>query len=404
MKRVGILGGGQLGLLLGLSIVELGGAVIIYEPDPQAPACKTFKNSINAAWNDIKALSNFISQCDVVTYEFENVDSEALSLFADSQKIIPSAAVLRTTQNRGREKSFLKDANLPHVPFRMIATPEETIEAAHSLTFPLVVKSTFGGYDGKLQKTFTALDSLKDWLDQLKEEEEQAFFPAVLEERINLVLEVSCITARVNEEEYAFPLFENAHEDHVLESTICPARLDQEVAEAIRITALDAARKLNAYGLLCTEFFIADRQDLRATGLATSRYAIYVNEFAPRPHNSGHVTMSATNASQFDLLARILLGVPLVDPKMVSDQYFCMGNLLGEVWLAQGTEDGGKLNLSAAKNFPELSKIILYGKNQARAKRKMGHFIVHHPEAAKALERARQFRRFLSENRIKNAL
>jgi 5-(carboxyamino)imidazole ribonucleotide synthase len=398
MKTVGILGGGQLGMLLAQSIERLGGEVIIYDPDSDAPGCRCVSRSINAAWNDREALQKFVTACDIITYEFENVDSNALSEFAQQRPIVPSASVLYTTQNRAREKTFLKEAGLPHVPFAIADSPEDIAAKVADLRFPIIIKSAFGGYDGKLQKSFDSKALFLDWIGKLNEDDKQ-FFPAVIEEKIDLALELSCITARSpNGEEQLFPIFENTHTDHILDTTICPARVAKEVTEAIEKIAQKAARTLQSYGLLCTEFFLSQAGKDDRGGLRAGDFCIYINEFAPRPHNSGHVTMSACYVSQFDALARILLDLPITKPNPITKGFFCMGNLLGDVWLAQGKTNGSDLDLKSLKSHPEVVSITLYGKTKAQNKRKMGHFITYANEANEASATALAFRKALLES------
>src|SRR5262249_21320133 len=157
----------------------------------------------------------------------------------------------------------------------------------------------------------------------------------------------------------------------------CPARVDADLSQEIARIALEAARKLGAYGLLCTEFFLSKKANGYKTGSPCKDYMIYINEFAPRPHNSGHVTISACTMSQFDALARILLEVPLIEPQVVAPGFFCMGNILGDVWFAQGRKDTDDLDLSCLAQHPDAVSVILYGKSSARSKRKMGHFVTY---------------------------
>jgi len=399
MKTVGILGGGQLGMLLAQSLERLGGQVIIYDPDSDAPGCKCVSKSINAAWDDREALQKFVTACDIITYEFENVDSKALSEFAQQRPIVPSASVLYTTQNRGREKTFLKEAGLPHVPFAVVDNPDAIEANLADLQFPVIIKSAFGGYDGKLQKSFDQKSDFLKWASTLSEDD-KPFFPAVIEEKIDLALELSCITARSpGGEEEVFPIFENSHTDHILDTTICPARVAPEVANAIETIAQKAARSLNSYGLLCTEFFLSKAGKNDRGGTRAGDYCIYINEFAPRPHNSGHVTMSACFVSQFDALARILLDLPITKPSPITKGFFCMGNLLGDVWLAQGKTNGSELNLQKLKSHPQVISVTLYGKTKAQSKRKMGHFITYAEDANKANATALAFRKDLIESK-----
>jgi 5-(carboxyamino)imidazole ribonucleotide synthase len=366
MKRVGILGGGQLGMLLGEALRNLGARPRYYDPEPDAPAARQFADTVTAPWNDAAALQAFVATVDVVTYEFENVDTAGLRALRGPLPIAPSLDVLEKTQHRVREKEFLRAAGLPHVPFRAARDAGELRDAARALGYPVIVKSAAGGYDGKGQ--YFARD----------EHELRAPTALVVAERpIALVTELSCIVARAGDgAETAFPVFENLHAEHILDRTVVPARVSPELAARAREAALAAARALELVGLLTVEFFVGAGDEL------------FVNELAPRPHNSGHVTRSACTFSQYDALARVLVGAPLGEPRLHAGA-FCMGNLLGDVWLAQGRET---LDLAAWARHPRVVDVTLYGKRGARPRRKMGHFVVHESAPDAALAEAARFR------------
>jgi 5-(carboxyamino)imidazole ribonucleotide synthase len=177
-----------------------------------------------------------------------------------------------------------------------------------------------------------------------------------------------------------------------LDFTIFPARIPASVETKVREIAMDAARKLGAFGLLTTEFFITKTKARHGSGAECDGWQIYINEFAPRPHNSGHVTRIACTLSQFDALARVMLDIPLSEPKIIAPGTYCMGNLLGDVWLAQGRKD---LDLSALANHPNVIDVVLYGKHEARAGRKMGHFVTYAEDSETALRSATEFRNSL---------
>jgi 5-(carboxyamino)imidazole ribonucleotide synthase len=394
MRQIGILGGGQLGLLLTESIYRLGGTVAVYDPDASAPACRRTPNVFNKEWTNVIALGEFFKSCDAVTYEFENVESGSLFGFDKEKPILPSVKVLKTTQDRALEKTFLQEAQLPHVDFAIVGNSSELTAAAQAFGYPFVVKTARGGYDGKGQKFVHGERDLKEYLKHLEPELRER--KLVLERQVEIALEVSCIVARSpNGEEVCFPVLENVHHDHILDLTIAPARVSQPLEAAIKEIALKAARALDVYGLLTTEFFLCKWSGGNAHGVEAGGWHIFINEFAPRPHNSGHVTMKACTTSQFDVLARILMSVPISQPKMVAPGYYCMGNLLGDVWLAQGTD---KLDLSSMSQHPDVIDIVLYGKEEPRKKRKMGHFITYAPSAQAAVSAAKAFRESLQTN------
>jgi 5-(carboxyamino)imidazole ribonucleotide synthase len=392
--RVGILGGGQLGLLLAQSLIRLGCEVSVYDPDVDAPACKQTSFAFNGSWTDNEKLNKFFSGCDIVTYEFENVETDLLFALQKLKPLFPAAEVLYTTQNRGREKSFLKDNELPHPTFHVVPKGADLTAAVHEFGLPCIAKTTFGGYDGKGQFSLDSEERLRDLVSKLVKSPVEL----ILEEPISLDAEVSCIVGRSrNGESIVFPVFENHHRDHILDITLLPARVPQEVQEKARDLAKIAASKLEVVGLLTVEFFLTKTKPRGAAALQVGEWHVLINEFAPRPHNSGHITMKACDLSQFDVLARALLDIPLSEPKMASDAAFCMGNLLGDLWLEQRKRYSPKshlpgLNLSKLAQFPEVIDIIDYGKKEPREKRKMGHFIAKAESADKLIKVADRFR------------
>ncbi|CAN5542066.1 5-(carboxyamino)imidazole ribonucleotide synthase [soil metagenome] len=390
MKHIGVLGGGQLGMLLTESIYRHGGSVSIYDPDSLAPASKMVGagHYFNKQWTDIQGLGEFFSGVDAATYEFENVESTELYQFEKSKPIHPSVSVLYTTQDRAREKTFLLENGLPHAAFKSITDLSTLSETVSQFGYPCILKSSRGGYDGKGQFFLANETDANNALSSLKGG--RGDYRGVLEEALNIELEVSCIVARSPQgQEVIFPVFENIHKNQILDFTIFPARIPAAVEKKVHEIALDAAQKLGACGLLTTEFFITKTQARHAQGSECEGWQIYINEFAPRPHNSGHVTRTACTLSQFDALARIMLDIPLSEPKIIAPGTFCMGNLLGDLWLEQGRR---KLDLSALANHPNVIDIVLYGKHEARAGRKMGHFVTYADDSESALRSACEFR------------
>jgi 5-(carboxyamino)imidazole ribonucleotide synthase len=370
---VGILGGGQLGLMLAESLRKLDTPVRVLEPDPEAPCAQRLAGVVARPLDDASALSAFFSGVERVTYDSENIPSAPLAPHA--QALAPSLHVLRTSQHRGLEKTFLLQHGFLPVQFAAVTAEESLHDAVRRFGVPCIVKSALGGYDGKGQHRVTSLAALSTLPER--------GHPWVVEEVLALEGEVSCIVARDGTgTDFTFPVFENVHVDHVLDVTVLPARVDASMQDEARRRALAIARALDVVGLLTVEFFIGVGRD----GVRR----LFVNELAPRVHNSGHVTRQACTVSQFDALARILSGVPLTTPALHPGGW-CMGNLLGDVWLAQG-RTGGPLDLSAWRQFPEVVDVYLYGKREARPKRKMGHFVVHAPSADEAVTKARAFR------------
>ncbi|MCA2979575.1 MAG: ATP-grasp domain-containing protein [Myxococcaceae bacterium] len=370
---VGILGGGQLGLMLAEALQKLDTPVRILEPDPSAPCAQRLSSVVRHPLDDAAGLEAFFRGIDRVTYDSENIPSVPLEPHAHA--LAPSLHVLTTSQHRGLEKTFLAQHGFRPVHFAVVGAEDSLHDAVRRFGAPCIVKSALGGYDGKGQHRLRAVGEAAALPDMGR--------PWVLEEVLSLEAEVSCIVARDGRGgEVTFPVFENVHVDHVLDVTVLPARVDEALQEEARRVALGIARALEVVGLLTVEFFVGTGRD----GVRR----LYVNELAPRVHNSGHVTRQACTLSQFDALARILSGVPLTAPRLHPGGW-CMGNLLGDVWLAQG-HTGGPLDLEAWQRFPEVVDVYLYGKHEARPKRKMGHFVVHADTADAACLKARAFR------------
>lgn len=393
MKTVGILGGGQLGTMLGTAVADMGARVAFYDPDPEAPACHRFADVTVAAWDDVEAMDRFAARCDVVTYEMEHLAiGEPLRALARKTSLRPSLHVLEITQDRRREKEHLAAHGLPHARFEIAQSADAAQTIAARFPRPFIVKTTRGGYDGKGQ-ILVRTEADLPLLARLSENgNEAATF--VFEEALDLVMEASCIVGRSPRGEVCFPVFENAHAAHILDVTLLPARLPREVTSQLEALARATARSLDVFGLLTVEFFLV-RAGSTSSALRCGDLGIVVNELAPRPHNSGHVTRKACTASQFDLLARILLDVPLSVPKLVSDHAFCMGNLLGDVWLDQhrATEPGAyDLALDVLAEFPDVLEVVLYGKAEARQRRKMGHYVCCASAPDDALALAGRFR------------
>jgi 5-(carboxyamino)imidazole ribonucleotide synthase len=362
--------------MLAESLDRLGQDVVILEPDADAPCARRRANVIARPLTDSAGLAELFSRARVVTFDTENVPAAGLSPYA--AQLAPSLRVLEVCQDRAREKTFLEAHGFRPVRFLSVPPGEDVRAAARRFGLPCIAKSVLGGYDGKGQLRLTS-------------EADVAAMPRdapggwVLEEVLALELEVSCVVARDGLRVVSFPVFENLHAHHVLDFTVLPARLEPALQDEVRRVAEGIAAALDVRGLLTVEFFVgAGRDGVRR---------LVVNELAPRVHNSGHVTRQACSVSQFDALARILAGVPVPRPALHRGAW-CMGQLLGDVWLAQGRA-GGALDLSAWADFPDVVDVYLYGKRQARPGRKMGHFVTHADTPERALERARLFRQRL---------
>jgi 5-(carboxyamino)imidazole ribonucleotide synthase len=341
---IGIVGGGQLGRMSALAAARLGYRCHILTPEPDSPAAQVSAGVTLGDYEDTAALRDFAAQADVVTFEFENVSAEGLELLASLRPVRPSPAVLRISQDRIAEKSFVNGAGVPTAPWLPVDSLDALHEAAAKLGLPAILKTTRLGYDGKGQRL------LRDVGDLAPAFAELAPKPLILEGFVDFARELSVIVARgADGKAAAFDTVENRHRYHILDLTLAPAPIPEDVAARARQVAERLAESLDLVGLLAVEMF----QD------ATGR--VLVNELAPRPHNSGHWTIDACPASQFELHVRAVAGLPLPQARRHSDA--AMKNLVGPeemaLWPAILATDG---------LIPHL-----YGKAEARPGRKMGH-------------------------------
>ena len=318
----------------------------------------------------------------LVTYEREDLPVDALREAGAHTRFVPDLRALEMAQDRALEKRFLIRNELECVR-HLVVPPGRTLEeACETFGWPAIAKTTRGGYDGKGQFF------LRHPRDALAAQADTPGAAWVLEEPVDIVSEASCIVARSEAEEAVFPVVENLHRDHILERALVPSRPPADVTERMRALALSGARMLDLCGLLAVEFFVARR----VGGNTGDALRVLVNELAPRPHNSGHIMARACTFGQFDALARVLVGAPLGRPSLLPGS-FCMGNLLGDIWLAQG--HGDQLELGAWRDFPDVVEVNLYGKTRPEKRRKMGHTVVMAASHDDALSRAESFRRAL---------
>ena len=341
---IGIVGGGQLGRMSALAAARLGYRCHILTPEIDSPAAQVSAACTLGEYEDPVALRAFAEAVDVITFEFENVSAAGLELLASLRPVRPSPAVLRVSQDRCVEKAFLNDAGVPTAPWMPVGSGEALRAAVARLGLPAVLKTTRLGYDGKGQAVLRDLgDAGAAWqaLDPK---------PLVLEGFVEFSSEISVIVARGLDGIGAlFDAVENRHRDGILDLTVAPARLPPEVARRAQDVAWRVAEALDLVGLLAVEMFVA----------ADGR--VLVNEIAPRPHNSGHWTIDACPASQFELHVRAVAGLPLPPATRHSDAV--MKNLVGPDEAALWP-----YVLAAPGLIPHL-----YGKAEARPGRKMGH-------------------------------
>lgn len=344
---LGVLGGGQLGRMFAIAARRMGYRVHSFSPDDDSPAGQVADLEITASYEDLDALRTFARGVEVVTFEFENVPLEAISAVEEFAPVRPSAVALHTAQQRAREKMFLAGRGVPTAPFAAAATLDELWEAVTHVGTPAVVKTAAYGYDGKGQHKVTTPADVEHIWTAIGHQE------AVVEKFISLQAEISVVAARGLDGAVAeFPPFENRHRNHILDVTTVPAVVSPAVAtQTIDITRT-ILEELQYVGVLCVEYFLSTDGEL------------LVNELAPRPHNSGHLTFDAAVTSQFEQQVRAICGLPLGSTEIPRPA--AMANLLGELW------EDGEPNWAAACRFPEV-KLHLYGKTEPRPGRKMGH-------------------------------
>ena len=353
-STIGIIGGGQLGRMLAIAARQMDYKTVVLDPDSNCPAGQVADRVIRSDYSDLKASSELAALADVVTYEFENVDADSVSSAEKQKPVRPSSSVLRTTQNRLHEKKALLQAGIPVANFRKVDSLRDLEDAASVLGYPMVLKTATEGYDGKGQSIIDGERDLAISYDQLSARN----VDLIVEQFVSFKAEVSTICARTIDGMTAtFDPAENIHRNHILDTSIVPARIDESVTDKARIIATDIAEKLDVIGLIAVEMFVTQEND------------ILVNELAPRPHNSGHYTMDGCDTSQFEQLVRILAGMPITLPKLHSPTV--MVNLLGEIW----EDTDGNPDWQRALELPGVS-LHLYGKSAARVGRKMGHINV----------------------------
>ncbi|WP_370262728.1 5-(carboxyamino)imidazole ribonucleotide synthase [Limnobacter sp.] len=367
---LGLLGGGQLGRMFCMAAQSMGYRVLVLDPAANGPAGSVADDQVLADYLDDAGLAKLAQRCVGVTTEFENVPALALDTLSRSVPVSPSAFSVGVAQNRIEEKAYISGCGVPVAPHAPIRKADDITDQLQPL-LPGILKTARLGYDGKGQVRVTNLEEVRKAFASLNEVE------CVLEKRLALQKEVSVIVARDHKGECAtFPVAENHHRKGILATTIVPARIDDAMAAQARANAIAIAGALDYVGVLCVEFFVVD-------GLG-----LVVNEIAPRPHNSGHYSIDACVTCQFEQQARILAGLPLGSTRQHSPAV--MVNLLGDLWY----QNDGTVSEPAWEKvlaMPEV-KLHLYGKEQARVGRKMGHITVVAASLDKALEVAQDVR------------
>ncbi|KFN13602.1 MULTISPECIES: 5-(carboxyamino)imidazole ribonucleotide synthase [Bacillus] len=360
-KTIGIIGGGQLGRMMALAAKEMGYKIAVLDPAKHSPCAQVADIEIVASYDDLKAIQHLAEISDVVTYEFENIDYRCLQWLEKHAYLPQGSQLLNKTQNRFTEKNAIVKAGLPVAPYRLVKKQDELLEAITELSFPCVLKTTTGGYDGKGQVV------LRSETDVVRARELASQAECILEKWVPFEKEISVIVTRsVSGETKVFPVAENIHVNNILHESIVPARISEELSQKGIEYAQVLADELQLVGTLAVEMF------------ATADGEIYINELAPRPHNSGHYTIDACETSQFGQHIRAICNLPLGETNLLKP--VVMVNILGE-------HIEGVL-----KQVNRLTGcyLHLYGKEEAKLQRKMGHVNILNENVEDALDKAQE--------------
>lgn len=346
---VGVIGGGQLGRMLGEAAAPLGIDLAVLDPTPNPPAAPVATRTITAPFDDPDAVQALAASADYLTLEIELADPDALrDTTADTGiPVHPDPSTLRITRDKLHEKQHLADAGIPVPAFKPVNTPDDLHDAIDEFGLPVMVKARRGGYDGRGNFPVTTRNDIDAII-------ESAPHPLLVEDMVPFDRELSVIAAKGTDETRVYPPAENIHEDEILRESIVPARTTTPVRDQAQAIARDVLDTLDGRGVYGIELFEVDHQ-------------ILVNEIAPRPHNSGHYTIEAATTSQFEQHLRAVVGYPLGDTSLRTP--VVMGNILGDTTTPQPA------NLAGANTVLETpgAKLHWYGKREVRPQRKMGH-------------------------------
>lgn len=343
-STIGILGGGQLGRMMAMAAAQLGYKCHIYCPESGNPAEQVSDKATHACYEDVEALDQFARAVDVVTYEFENIPVATVEALRQKTAVFPSSKVLEISQDRLSEKNFLNELGIATAPYAGVTSVDEAKQALEEISYPAVLKTRRFGYDGKGQAIVKSKNEVaKAW-------EKLASDNIIVEGFIEFDMEMSVLAVRGQDGEVkCFDPVENQHKNHILDLSIAPARISEELKDAAIKQASRIIENIGYVGVLTVEFFVSG-----------SDPQLRINEIAPRVHNSGHWTIEACPASQFEQHIRAICGLPLGDVYFVGEAR--MTNLIGKDIL----------------KMPELLKeagahVHHYGKYDIKAGRKMGH-------------------------------
>lgn len=365
-STIGVFGSGQLGRMFAIEARKLGYRVHTFSPNRDTPTGQVADIETTASYEDLNEVRLFAQSVDVVTFEFENVPSATVAAAGEFVDVHPKGEILNITQNRRREKEFLSSNGIPVTPFRTITSIDGLRSSVAELGTQCVLKTAGFGYDGKGQSKINSIDEIEPAFAKLGEQE------CVLEAFVDFEKEVSVVCARAqNGDLVHYGVIENEHANHILDVSMAPALVSTKVVDDAVAIARAIADKFEYVGTMCVEFFL------------TRDERLIVNEIAPRPHNSGHLTFGPCVTSQFEQQLRAVCGLPLGSTEFYRPS--AMANLLGDVWA------NGEPNWNAALSDPRV-KLHLYGKSEPRPGRKMGHLTATADTAQSAAEAVRSAR------------
>ena len=363
---IGIIGGGQLGKMIAHEARRMSFKIVVLDPTEECPAAKIADEQITASFKDESAIMRLANQCDVVTYEIELANSSALkALESKNYPIRPSPETLHIIQNKFRQKTFLKNNNIPVPEFEFVTSEVHLLELCNKFHFPAMLKACEDSYDGRGNFLINRRNEVHEAFNYFSGKE------CMLEKFIPFVKEISIMVARNPSGQIeSFPVAENIHRNNILDKTIVPARIDHNIELKAKKVAEKTMKALHGAGIFGIEMFVTKKGD------------ILVNEIAPRPHNSGHYTNEACSVSQFEQHIRAVLDLPLSKPELLSP--VVMVNILGNENVR------GPYAIKGLREMLRVpgAKLYIYGKKVAAPRRKLGHITVTGKTVKEAFARA----------------
>ncbi|MFF3024123.1 5-(carboxyamino)imidazole ribonucleotide synthase [Gottfriedia sp. NPDC057948] len=360
-QTIGIIGGGQLGRMMALSAKEMGYKIAVLDPTPNSPCGQVSDIEITAEYSNLEAIKQLAKVSDVITYEFENIDVKALEYLDEHSYLPQGSELLKLTRNRLTEKTAIQNLGIKVAPFQLVENEEQFSEAVTNIGLPAVLKTTTGGYDGKGQVVLKSEEDFVEALELVKKQQ------CILEGWVPFEKELSIIVARnSNGEVNTFPIAENVHMNQILHTSSVPANTSKSVIKTAENYAKKVASSFHLVGVLAIELFVTEDEQ------------VYINELAPRPHNTGHYTMEAVETSQFKQHIRAVCNLPLGNTELLKP--VVMVNILGE-----HVEEV----LNVMQNDSSLN-VHLYGKEESKKGRKMGHINIMAASTELAMQKVQE--------------